>query len=232
MQPYLFPYIGYFQLINAVDRFVIYDDVQWIKGGWINRNRILVSGEARYITVPVAKAPSNLPINERRLSEHFNDHRDKMLRTITGAYQKAPFFKPVSLLVEDCLSTGTDLVSDLVTGALRKICTYLDLRTPFVMSSSLDKDDSLRGEERVLAINELLGATHYINPIGGTALYNERTFSEHGLKLSFLKTRDIQYAQYRTREFVPLLSIIDILMFNSVDRIRVFLDEYDLLPAP
>lgn len=228
MQPYLFPYIGYFQLIDAVDQFVIHDDVQWIKGGWINRNRILVQGQSRYITLPLQKDSTLLNINERKLSLDIEPPGKKIIRQIEGAYRNAPYFDSVLSLVSNCFGCQEINVSPFIVNTLRECCDYLGVNTPLVLSSTLNKRNELRAEDRVLDINMVMGASHYINPIGGTELYDKTHFSEKGLRLSFIKARNVSYAQFQNHEFVPFLSIIDVMMFNSQQNITRLLSEYDL----
>lgn len=228
MQPYLFPYVGYFQLIGAVDQFVIHDDVQWIKGGWVNRNRILIGGEPHYITLPVEKAPSSLNINDRKLSIDVERQKNKIIRQIENAYRNAPHFDPVLSLVSRCFALQEQNLSVFVTNALRECCIYLGIGTPFVLSSDLEKNNELRGEERVLDIAIAMGASHYFNPIGGTELYDKAHFSDKGVALYFLKARPVPYRQTQDCEFVPFLSIIDAMMFNSKQELASLLSEYDL----
>jgi hypothetical protein len=229
MQPYLFPYIGYFQLIGAVDHFVIHDDVQWIKGGWINRNRILVQGQPQYITLPVQKAGSSLNINQREFPPDIEEQKKKTLRQIEAAYRKAPYFEPVCCLLRRCFALQENNVSRFVVHTLRECCGYLGICTPFSLSSELDKRNELAGEERVLDINRAIGAAHYINPIGGTDLYSKAHFSERGLGLSFIRARETPYRQLQSGPFVPFLSIVDVMMFNSQQESAALLKEYDLI---
>jgi len=229
MQPYLFPYIGYFQLINTVDRFVIHDDVQWIKGGWINRNRILVQGEAQYITLPVKKDSDQLNINRRMLTADSAVQKQKTLRKLEGTYRKAPHFAAVMELVCDCFSFQDENVCAFVAHSLQRCCDYLGIQTPFVFSSTLNKRNDLQAQDRVLDINRTIGATHYINPIGGTELYRKDRFTDHGLCLNFLQPRPVEYRQFAGHAFVPFLSIIDVMMFNTVEEAGGLLQEFDLV---
>lgn len=228
MQPYIFPYIGYFQLINAVDSFVIHDDVQWIKGGWINRNRILVQGKPQYITLPLQKDSTLLDINQRQLSVDIEKQKLKIFRQIEGAYRKAPHFAPTIDIISECFGCQERNVSTFVVNSLQACCRYLGIETQVVLSSRLKKRSELHGQDRVLDINAVMGATHYINPIGGTELYDKKAFAEKGLKLSFLKARNVAYDQRGEPEFVPFLSIIDVMMFNSKNEIAELLKAYDL----
>ena len=229
MQPYVFPYIGYFQLINHVDQFVIYDDVQYINRGWINRNRILVNGQAKYFTLPVKKADRSLPINQRELADEFGSQKDSILRQIDTAYNKAPYYADVATLIKECFDFPEKNVALFVANSIRQFCQFLDIDTRFVVSSELQKPSGLKGEDHILEINKILGSTNYINPIGGTELYDHDRFAENGISLQFLETRGIEYPQFPKFEFVPFLSIIDVLMFNDKTKISELLGEFDLI---
>lgn len=228
MQPYFFPYIGYFQLMAAVDHFIIHDDVQWIKGGWINKNRFLLNGEPRAFSLPVKKDSSSLNINERFLSDDHMAQKEKLLRQLEGAYRKAPHFEETIELLRNCLSSDTHNISKFVTEILQKTCTHLGIDTPITLSSDLEKDNDLRAQDRVIEINKVMGADHYINPEGGTELYDKDTFATENIKLNFIKSRNIPYAQFGG-EYVPFLSIIDVMMFNSKEKIAAMLGEFDLV---
>lgn len=227
MQPYIFPYIGYFQLISAVDQFVIHDDVQWIKGGWINRNRILVSGTPHFITLPMQKDSTLISINARAFPENIETHKKKVMRQIEGAYKKAPQYDSVMPLVVRCFECQSRNVSAFIINALQECCNFMGINTPFVLSSDLKKESNLKGQSKVLRICHLLYASHYINPIGGTELYSKDTFEMENIKLNFLSSLNVRYKQFNN-EFVPNLSIIDMLMFCPVEEIHAFLKEYEL----
>ena len=227
MQPYIFPYIGYFQLIAVVDRFVVHDDVQWIKGGWINRNRILVNGQPHYITFPCKRGllyltltsdtfPMTSTYTRRKCSGRLRQHIRKLL--ISSRYSLC--YPGVSLARKEISRASSSI---LFMSAV--IIWTLHL---FTLSSELEKRNELKAAERVIDINRVIGASHYINPIGGTELYDKAHFSEKDLHLSFIKTRNIPYKQLQNGEFVPFLSIIDVMMFNSKNEIAGLLGEYDL----
>ncbi len=224
MQPYFFPYIGYWQLINAVDKYVIYDDVNFIKGGWINRNRILMNGAPQYFNVPMLGASPYKLINEVSVN---NDIKliEKNLRILHGAYQKAPYYNEVCPVIQKILFCGEQNLAVYIEKSLAAICDYLDIRTELIISSLLDKDCSLRGQDKVLAICKLLGATEYYNAIGGRELYSYADFGRQGIELYFLKTEAIEYAQFEN-EFQENLSIIDVMMFNSRKEIKEMLGKY------
>ena len=228
MQPYLFPYIGYFQLIHAVDQFVIHDDVQHIKGGWITRNRILVNGQWHYITLPVKKDAHYLDINERYFTEHFEKNKKRILRQIEGTYRKAPHYKNIFELVEHIFTYSEENVSPFLIHQLSQICAYIGIRKKFHISSELKKNDALKGQARVIEINRILEADHYVNLMGGRSLYTKEAFARRSIKLSFLKTKIREYPQF-TSPHVPSLSIIDVLMFNNKEQLKRILTEYTLI---
>ena len=231
MQPYLFPYIGYLQLINAVDKFIIYDDVNFIKQGWINRNQILVQGSKQLFTVPLQKQSSFLKINETYLNQNqFEKWKIKFLRTIEQSYKKAPFFKEINQLVIDVLSNVKDgvTISSLAIKSLLKISNFLELETEFVLTSKLYNNDNLSGQVRVIDICKKEEAKQYINPIGGLDLYQKEIFYKENIQLNFLKSNYIEYKQFKN-EFVPWLSIIDVMMFNTKEEVKDMLNDYSLI---
>jgi hypothetical protein len=227
MQPYLFPYIGYFQLMNVVDKFVIYDDVNFIKKGWINRNNILVNNQACLFTVPLKDASQNKLINEVYLAED-QKWRENLLKTIRIAYTKAPRFDEVFLMLEEILKTKVEKISDLIFTSLEAINHFLEIATPLVRSSSIYNLSSLKGQERILGICKNEKTNTYINPIGGQNLYSKSLFLENNIELNFINTQPITYKQFG-KEFIPWLSIIDVLMFNTKEETKTLLNLYTLL---
>lgn len=224
MQPYLFPYIGYFQLINAVDEFVIYDDVQFIKGGWINRNNILLNKEKKLITFPLSGASANKKINEISFEENLSKTR----KTIEMAYSRAPYKTEVNELINEILSFDNKNLAEFIANSINLICDYLEIKSKILKSSDLNKNSSLKGQDKVIDICEVLGAQTYINSIGGQELYDKKEFSGHGIDLKFLKPHLVEYKQFNN-DFVPGLSIIDAMMFNSRDRVKEMLSDYELV---
>ena len=227
MQPYFVPYIGYWQLMNAVDKYVIYDDVNFIKGGWINRNSILVNGQPKYFNIPMIGASPFKLINEIGVN---NDLQliNKNLRIIEAAYKKAPYYKDVYPIVEEILKCGKNDIAGYIEESFKVINKYLGISTELIVSSNLKKDCSLKGQDKVLQICGLLGATEYYNAVGGQELYSFDAFEKHGIKLKFLNTKEIIYDQFG-QMFQPNLSIIDVMMFNSVEEIMTFLNEFELI---
>jgi hypothetical protein len=227
MQPYFFPYIGYFQLIKAVDVFIVYDNIKYTKKGWINRNRFLQNGRAAVFSLPLTKASDALDIRDRVLSLSFE--RETLLRRLECAYQKTPYFNDVFPLINRIIRNTETNLFEYIFQSLQDLCRAMSITTRLVVSSDIDIDLSLKSEERILALCQKVGASSYINPIGGQELYSKETFHAQGLKLSFLKSKSMSYSQLE-REFLPWLSIIDVMMFNSSQTISGFLsDGYDLL---
>ena len=220
MQPYLFPYIGYWQLISAVDTFVVYDDVNFITRGWINRNNILFDGKAKMITLALSKASINKLINEIDIADHLGT-KEAFLKTVCTAYRKAPFFQEVFLLLEKVILNPEKNLSKYILTSLETICAYLGIQTKFIVSSDIPKNNTLRGDDKIVHICEILGAQTYINPSGGVELYHESKFLEKKMELFFIlpDLHKIKYTQFGV-SFFKGLSIIDILMFNSSNNIR------------
>ncbi len=229
MQPYFFPYIGYYQLMNAVDTFVIYDNIEYTKKGWINRNRILVNGIDSYITLPLKKDSDFLTIKERYLSDDWVTERRKLLNRIVESYRKAPFFNDVFPIIEQCILFADKQLFNFIQNSLELIRTYLGITTPLIVSSTLEVDSSLKSTQKVIAICKNLNANTYINPIGGLELYSKDDFGNEGIGLNFLKTDQIVYSQFNS-SFTSNLSIIDVMMFNEKLDIKYFINNsYSLL---
>lgn len=226
MQPYFLPYIGYFQLLNAVDKYVIYDNIQYSKKGWINRNRILQNGKDLLISIPLEKDSDYLDVKDRCVSKGFD--RKKLLNQIRESYRKAPYFEEVMLMMENIINFEGENLFQYIYNSVQRICAYLNINTEIVISSSLSIDHSLKGQDKVLAICKELQATDYINAIGGQELYNKEDFKKENIGLHFLSTNPIEYKQFKN-EFVPWLSILDVMMFNSVDEMGEMLVNYKLV---
>jgi hypothetical protein len=227
MQPYIFPYIGYFQLINAVDKFVIYDDVNYIKKGWINRNNFLSNGKIHRFTIPLINASQNRLIKDTQISKTENWEAD-LLNTISNSYKKAPCFDVVFGIIKEILSQDEHNIAKYNHSALLIISKYLEIETEFLFSSELNKDNALKGSAKIVDICKILNATDYINPIGGLELYSKENFLMEKIELKFLKSNVIEYKQFED-EFIPWLSIIDVLMFNSKNEVKNLLNEYTLV---
>lgn len=227
MQPYFFPYIGYWQLINAVDEFLIYDDVNYIKGGWINRNNILLNSKKHMITLPLGGASPFLPIKQIRTVGN-KKINEKLMKTIEQAYKKAPYYDDIAPIIHETIFYPSDKITDAICYSIKRVSDYLGIKTKFLLSSSIEKNDNLKGQDKVIHICKLLKTTDYINAIGGLELYDKESFAKEGLSLHFLKSNKIIYNQFGN-EFVPWLSIIDILMFNDIKTVQSYLNDFELI---
>lgn len=227
MQPYFFPYIGYWQLINAVDKYVIYDDVNFIKGGWINRNRILMNGEGKMINLQMHNASPNKLINEVEVLGN-PIYNKKLLKTIESCYKKSPYYSDVFPVIESIITQDEKNLSRYLEYSFRQICKYFSIGTEIIVSSSINKNNDLKGQDKVISICKILGAEEYYNAIGGQELYSYDDFASQSIRLRFLKTGMVEYHQLNN-EFEPNLSIIDVMMFNSIEDIKNMLNQYELL---
>jgi len=228
MQPYLFPYIGYFQLIAAAERFVVLDDVNHIKRGWVNRNRILVRGEPHLFTLPLRDASQNRHINTIELAPSAREWQTAFMRTLELNYRKAPEFPTVFELCGNIVMNETLSLADYLRHGLQQVCAYLKIATAVGESSAVFDNQNLAGQERIIDICPRAHSGHYLNPIGGMEIYNRNAFAAHGIRLNFIQSGDIRYKQF-DHNFVPWLSIIDIMMFNPVGEIGRMLNLYTLV---
>jgi WbqC-like protein family protein len=224
MQPYFMPYIGYFQLMKAVDKYVVYDDVNYIKGGWVNRNYVLINGEKEMFTVTLQKASQNKLFNEIMIGDNFN----KLMKTLQINYSKAINFDQTMTLMERIISFSDKRLAIFIANSFREIVSYLSIDTEILMSSDIPKDNSLRGKDKIMQICEILDADTYYNAIGGQNLYDKEEFREHGVALNFVSTISTPYIQLHTKEFVPHLSMIDVLMNNTKDEVIRLLESYQI----
>jgi hypothetical protein len=230
MQPYFLPYIGYWQLINAVDKFVVYDNIEYSKKGWINRNRFLQNGKDELFTIPLKKDSDYLYIRDRYLSDNIEAEQKKILRRFENAYRKAPYYEEGIVLLKNCLLFDEMKLFQYIFNSIKTVCAYLDIKTKLVVSSELEMDHSLRKEQRVIATCKALEATDYINPIGGIDLYNKQGFIKQDLNLYFQQVKPYSYTQF-DNEFVPHLSIVDVVMFNNKAELNFIINGMELIQS-
>ena len=228
MQPYFLPYIGYLQLMNAVDTFVLYDDVAFINRGWINRNRLLINGQEHLFTVPLRDASQNKRINEVHLADD-PKWRGKLLKTIEQGYRKATNYATVMPLTEKIINFATDSIADMCCNSLIELNQYLGIDTRLVPSSAVYANGNLKAQERIIDICRQENATRYINPIGGQELYNKAAFAEQGMTLNFMQSNATPYPQLKKPDFMPWLSVLDVLMNNDVSATRAMLGNFELV---
>ena len=227
MQPYLFPYLGYWQMITQVDKFVLFDDVNYIVRGWINRNNILLNGKAHLFTLSLNGASPNKLIKELTLQSHTKE-RNKLLRSIECSYSKAPMFQTVFPIISNIINNEEEDLVKYLLYQFREIYKYLEIEDNMILSSEIPQNPDLKAQDKIMGICKYLGATHYINAIGGQELYDRDYFAAENINLSFIKMNSISYKQF-TNEFVPYLSIIDVLMFNTVEETRKLLTDFELI---
>jgi hypothetical protein len=227
MQPYFLPYIGYWQLLAAVDVFVVYDNIKYTKKGWINRNRFLQNGRDELFSIPLKAGSDSLDICEREIAPDFR--REKLLNQLINAYRKAPHFAETLPLMEACVHCPDMNLFRYILNSINLVAGHLGITTRIVPSSTLGLDHKpFKAQDKVLAICGHLRATQYLNAVGGTGLYEQEAFRAAGIELHFLKSDDIHYAQFGG-EFVPWLSIVDVLMFNEMESVRGMLSRCALI---
>ena len=226
MQPYFFPYLGYWQLMNAVDKYVIYDNIQYTKKGWFNRNRFLQNGHDELFTINLEKASDYLDVRDRFISSTFD--RKALVARLKNAYQKAPYFLQNFPIIEEIILYENNNLFDYIFNSIKQIHSFLKIKSELIVSSSLPIDHTLKSSEKVKAIVLFLKGSQYINAIGGQALYSQEEFFKDGIQLSFLKMKEFSYHQFNN-PFIPGLSIVDVMMFNSPEEINKMLDQYELL---
>lgn len=227
MQPYFFPYIGYFQLIAAVDQFIVYDNIKYTKKGWINRNRMLKNGKDVMFSLPLKGDSDILDVCERELAANFN--HDKLLNQFKEAYRRAPYFNQTFPLIEQIVRNEDTNLFRFLHHSIAKTCEHLGITTEIKMSSGIGIDHGLKNQDKVLALCEAVGASIYVNAIGGMDLYSKETFQKKGLELKFIKSKPFEYPQL-DEAFVPWLSIIDVMMFCPQDILHAqLLNEIELI---
>ncbi|MDO4173561.1 MAG: WbqC family protein [Eubacteriales bacterium] len=227
MQPYFFPYLGYWQLMNAVDTYVVCDDVTYIKGGWINRNQIKINGAPSMICVPVKDVSQNRMICKHELAID-EKQKQKLCQSVDLAYRHAPYHADVMQLFCRVMDAASGNLVQFLLRSIRDTAEYLGIQTQLLLSSEMEKDTSKKKQEKILDICSRLNATEYYNAIGGKALYDAPTFREHGIDLHFLKMdEDIRYPQGKG-DFLPYLSILDVMMYNSKEEFHALLSRYTL----
>ena len=224
MQPYFMPYIGYFQTMAAVDTYVVYDDVQYIKGGWVSHNNIIIGGEKKMFTIILKGASPNKLFNEVEIGDDFK----KFERMLQSAYAKAPYFSEVMPLLHAIFTYDEKSLGKFLLHSYQVLLDYWEIGTKLVLSSELEKECTLKGQDKVLNICKNLQATEYYNAIGGQDLYDKQIFAQHGIELSFVQTQVVSYPQFAP-EFIPNLSIIDVLMHNGKAGTKQLLNAYKLI---
>lgn len=251
MQPYFFPYIGYFQAISAVDKYILYSNLNFIKEAWMNRNRILQrNGEIQQICVPLHHKSSFSSINDIHI-DNTKPWKKKMLLSISSCYKKAPFYEEIMPMIEGIISADVNLLKDLNACSIKQIASFLEINTEidcdcnrfiemenkleniendYSIIPYLEKTRPVKKVARVIEMCRMEDSCTFYNAIGGTALYSKEEFASYGIELKFVQTNSIEYKQCsKSQEFCPNLSIIDVLMNNGKEGTKQLLKEYVLV---
>ena len=229
MQPYFLPYIGYFQLINAVDEFILFDTPQFIRHGWIERNNILkLNGEPSYIKVPLVKHNRNISIKDVKINNSTN-WQDKIFAQLTHYKKKAPFYNEVLALLKGIFKNDTQSIVQLNNYSLLIICEYLNIKTSIKIWSemNIEIEETNAPDEWALNICKRINASSYINPIGGQSFFDTQKYGTSDIEINFIESNELKYKQFGN-EFAPWLSIIDLMMFNRKEDIKCMLNQYTL----
>ncbi|HOK13863.1 MAG TPA: WbqC family protein [Candidatus Kapabacteria bacterium] len=227
MQPYAFPYIGYFQLIHSVDKFIFLDNVNFIKKGWINRNRIVANGNEYYFTIPCKSISQNKLICET-IIDWESDFFGKFIKTLHYNYKHSPYFNNVIEIILKVLENEPIKISELAISSILEFCKYIGLERDFKISSSqTNYQNELKGADRLIDIAKKENCLTYINAIGGVDLYSKEYFEKKSLKLYFLKTNLIE--NFDQNCYISFYSIIDLAMYNSPKTIANYLEQYELI---
>ena len=232
MQPYIFPYIGYFQLINYVDKWVIFYDTQYIAKGWINRNRILhpeINKQWQYFTVPLKKHSRDSNIKDLEINQSIK-WQEELFGKLSAYKRKAPYYAATIALVNDCLAFECSTLSQWLEYSLKSVCAYLDIPFNYAVFSKMkiNTENVNHPGQWALEIADAMQAGEYVNPHGGFEVFRESDFSARNIKLHFLKPGLTPYVQRRGC-FVPGLSIIDIMMWKDKDEINAMLNDFTIV---
>ncbi len=228
----MFPYLGYFQLINYVDKWVVFDDTQFISKGWVNRNRILhpdIRKEWQYFTVPVKKHSRESRIKDIEINDE-KKWRDKFLGKLTSYKRKAPNYTETVEFIDGCISFKCLTILELAVHTLEKTCSYLGVPFDYSIFSKMEitPENIEHAGQWALGIADSIGADEYVNPYGGYSIFNENEFLERKIDLRFLKPSLKPYIQ-RREGFVPGLSIVDVMMWNDKDKIHRMLTDFEIV---
>jgi hypothetical protein len=219
MQPYFLPYIGYWQLIQAVDKFVVLDDVNYINRGWINRNRISVSGEPYWMTLPLVGASQNRMISEIDLLPD-DGWKSRLIKKVEDSYRSEPLFQPTMQVFRELIESDQGNLSIFLAASIQRVCRLLEIATEIIPTSRIFPKADLKGQHRILDICTRLGADEYLNPPGGRDLYDPELFAERGIKLMFLDAPQPGLGLKSGSQSGDTLSLLDTLMMNPLDTVH------------
>ncbi len=226
MQPYFFPYLGYYQLVSNTNIFIFYNDVNFVERGWINRNYILMNKQKGLITIPLKKASSNKKINE---IEILSDKKifNKILRTIELNYSSAPNFKQGFVILKEIFDKGSNTIDQLAITSIDSVFKYLDLPFDYELSSNIDYDRTSTKVDKIVEISKNYNVDTIYFPPGSTSLYSDRDFSRRGLKSKVIHPVFKEYSQRLPNDqFIPGLSMLDLIMNNDKNKLLGMLQSF------
>ena len=229
MQPYIFPYVGYFCLIQASDVFVFYDDVNFITRGRINRNQVILNGEVYKFTIPLVKPSQNKIIKDVQTFQ-LEKFRDKFTQQVSSSYKDSKFLKKGLEYLGNVLYSGQEKISDIAITSILELYKYIDVHKEFIRSSDYFEDSiNLSKADRLIDITHSLNSNDYINTMGGMKLYDKTYFKDRDINLKFINPKFHGYHQPNSKKFIPGLSIIDLVMNNSPQEILNLISDYEIL---
>lgn len=227
MQPYFLPYIGYYQMMAAVDKFVILDDVNYIRKGWINRNFIMIGGGQHWLTIPLSAASQNVEIRSLEIAPD-TGWKIKMKRSIERAYRRTPLTIETMEMVSRFLEAAEGNLSDFLRMTLQEVCRVLKIETPIVSSSALGSRDGFKGQDKIIRLCTELQADTYVNLPGGRSFYQNEPFKSAGIELCFIDQTIPPGRLSSGLGDSPYISILDLLMRNSHESVRSALTEFTI----
>ena len=229
MQPYFFPYLGYFSLIQDSDVFVVLDNVQYVRRGWMNRNRVIGKNQSPvYFHLSTIKAPQKTMTRQIKI-DHNREWKKTLLDKLDYYEKSAPYFEETKAMVERLISFETDSLCDMNIHILEELCKFLGITTKFVLASDLEIDESkiIETDDWGLEITKTFGASDYINLWGGRHIYSVNKYNNSNITLKFIENELVYYNQHNEM-FIKSLSIIDVLMYNDRAETMDLINKYSV----
>lgn len=231
MQPYFFPYVGYFSLIKNSDHWIVFDEISFMRKSWGSRNRMLQSSdETQWIHAPTIKQPRGTNYSDIMIRND-EDWKTKILSQLHFYRSKAPYYGEVTKLLNDIFGPEFERLSEFNVYAMFKVCEYLGIEFNHTMYSDLDLgiESVDYSGEWALRIMEKIGESKYTNMMSGHFLFHEKDWKDSNIELNFLDNEINEYKQHG--EFVSNLSILDVMMWNSIESTNRIVDDYNILKA-
>jgi hypothetical protein len=227
MQPFFFPYLGYFSLMKHTDNWIVFDDIRYSNQAWGNRNRILKHPEGwAWINVPVKDHKRETFYSNILIQNEINWKR-KIINQFEYYKIHAPFYKDVLKIIQEVFSEDFSHLVDLNIHAMKKVCEYLKIDFKYTKFSEMNLgiNSVQHPGQWALEICKAIKSTNYVNPCEGHPIYDKKEYDDAGISLQFIINRVSPYDQKRA-EFEARLSIIDVMMWNSVERVNELIDDF------